>query len=285
MGSRSLPLLCLVAVAITTGWIGESHAAPPVEVNSCGQFATKGFLGGDLDCTGFPGDAVTIERSLDLNGFTLTGGLLSAVTCLKSCKINGPGTITGSGAFGVNIHGVGKVTEVNLTDNGLAGVQCFEKCKVRGPATISGNGNNGVRASSATIRDVVLSGNSGPAVEAQNNKQRGRAKLRDSIVTGNGSGVLADRKVVLRDTTVSGNGQFGILSGDSPICEKRGVAVLRDSNVTGNGIDVECGVTIACADVATCMGTPKLKGTATCDTSYMVGSGVPGDDWDTCALD
>jgi hypothetical protein len=42
---------------------------------------------------------------------------------------------------------------------------------------------------------------------------------------------------------------------------------------------------VSSADLATCGTAPHIAGTASCDHSYVRGSGIPGDDWNVCALD
>ena len=44
-----------------------------------------------------------------------------------------------------------------------------------------------------------------------------------------------------------------------------------------------CGASMSCADVMSCK-RPRLKNVA-CGTSYVIGTGIPGDDWDSCGLD
>jgi hypothetical protein len=83
--------------------------AAEIAVTTCGQviLEQEGFLTGNLDCTGFGDDALVIlGGSLDLRGFTLTGGDLNGVRCESSCAIfstPGGGTITGAKYNGVNV--------------------------------------------------------------------------------------------------------------------------------------------------------------------------------------
>ena len=106
-----LPLLVVATIA---------SAGSPVEVTTCGQEVRgKAFLSGDLDCTASTASiAVRILRgSLDLGGFTITGGPnqdIDIVRCVRSCTIFGGGTLRG-GFFGV--HGTRRV---RLFDTGSA---------------------------------------------------------------------------------------------------------------------------------------------------------------------
>jgi len=59
---------------------------------------------------------------------------------------------------------------------------------------------------------------------------------------------------------------------------------LKATAVGGNGILAACSGSIVCGDLLSCR-PPRLKRDASCGTSHVTGTGVPGDDWDVCALD
>lgn len=261
------------------------RASAQTVLSTCGQ-EIHGFaiMNADLDCTGFAGHAVDIHGGkLDMNGHTLTGGN-GGISCDGNCKIIGPGTVTASAGIGINaLDSPVRVQQVDVTDHAVYGVQCGKGCTLNGPMTISGNGV-GVRAGhTAKLRVVTLSGN-GIGVDASNNDDRGHALLFDSTVTGNVTGVSADRLVKTSNTTVTGNSEIGV-DVDDGSCSGKGLASIKGGTVTGNGTDSDCGTTVACADLATCKTPPHLAGGATCDHSYVNGSGIPGSDWDVCALD
>jgi hypothetical protein len=278
MTSRSLLTVAVVLLL-------ASPAGAQTVVSTCGQ-EVHGFaaLNADLDCTGFPNHAVTIHGGkLNLNGHTLTGGVVS-VFCDGNCQVIGPGMVTGSTGIGIIAFGVPfKMTQVDVTNHPIMGVECFKACKLLGPGTISGNGT-GVRAGTmARLRSVSVSGNN-TGIDAVNDGLRGRALIHESTISGNRIGVTADVLVKSLNSTITGNAQYGISVGNES-CTRKGLATLKAGTATGNGTDPDCGTTIACADVATCGTAPHLAGMATCDHSYVRASGIPGSDWNVCALD
>jgi hypothetical protein len=248
------------------------------------------MLNADLDCTGVDDYAVQIHHGrLNLNGHTITGGF--GIHCDGPCKVVGPGTVTNSTHFGINGMNTSlKVSQVNLTDNAVFGAQCFGTCKIEGPATISGNGVGIRNAGTLNGRNLTITGNL-RAVDGGNNDGTTRVRLRDSSVTGNGSGVHSHGGVKLLNTTVTGNGTSGASAGTTDFsrpegihCPRKALVMLYGSTVTGNHTDPECGVTKVCFDVATCLEAPRLHD-STCEHSYAMASGNPGTDWDVCTLD
>jgi len=272
MAALALVLLATQAPAQTT-------------ITTCGQ-EVKGFasLAGDLDCTGFAGNAVTLHGGkLYLNGHTLIGGAVG-VYCDGNCKVYGPGAVSGSTGIGILAFGVPlQLTQVDVTNHAVAGAECSKTCRITGPATVSGNGS-GIRAGTTVhVRGMTITGNQ-RGVDASNNGVHARALLFDSTVTGNDVGAIADRLVKTVNTTITGNRLFGIYAGNGS-CTKKATATVKGGTVSGNGTDAGCGTTVACADLGTCGAAPLLAGGATCDHSYANGSGIPGTDWDVCALD
>ena len=272
-----------LAVALVLVLVGRAPAQTVVA--SCGQ-QVKGFatLDADLDCTGYVGNAVTIHGGkLALNGHTLTGGTIS-VLCDHNCLISGPGTITGAAGIGVlGADAVVKIQSADVTDHGVSGIECVKLCTVYGPATISGNGT-GIRGGTVVkVRGITVSGND-VGIDASNNDVRGHALVYDSTISGNGIGVSADILVKTSNSSITGNTTIGVHAGDGS-CSRKGLATIKGGTITGNGTDPDCGTTVACADLATCGTAPHLAGGATCDHSYVNGSGIPGSDWNVCTLD
>jgi hypothetical protein len=100
-------------------------------------------------------------------------------------------------------------------------------------------------------------------------------------VSDNGDeGVAASRGVSLRDSTVTGNGEHGVSAGADD-CSTSGPLKLRNATVTGNGLEPDCGVSVTCADLASCR-SPKVGAGSTCGSSYVLASGFPGEDWSVC---
>jgi hypothetical protein len=275
-------LMLIVVLAMGVAIPGRADADTAVTV--CGQEVHgNGFLAADLDCTGFSGyAAIIVGGTFSLGGFTLSGGDFGSVSCPGSCKVVGPGTITGSPFAGIVAFGSLKTSDIDLTNHTAYGLECFKACKLTG-GTISGNGDGLRGGAGAVIKGVTISGNTGYGVRMQNNARRAKAKILNSSITDNGDeGVFADRSVSVRDSAITGNGTFGATAGSSD-CSTNGVVKLKNADVTGNGIDPACGVSERCADVASCR-LPRVIG-STCGTSYMQNSGFPGDDWNVCTLD
>jgi hypothetical protein len=271
-----------------------AFVAPPAgadtSVTTCGQEVSgHGSLDADLNCAG-QDPAVTIHSgSLIMNGHTITGG--GGVFCDGPCKVIGPGTVTGSTFMGVNaVNSTAKVRQVDLTNNMFAGVLCAGSCKVDGPATIRGNESGIWHGGKAIVRNVTITGNSFRATDGSNVAGNTRIDLYDSTITNNGAGIYAQGNVKIVDSTVTGNGLYGVSAGDventpsSSHCEQKALVMLVGSTVTGNGTNPNCGNTDPCFDVGSCLVAPRLKET-TCGHSYQQASGIPGDDWDVCALD
>ncbi len=280
--ARAVTILFLVVgVSAAPGRVAAQTA-----LTVCGQsIAGDAFLPADLDCTSFPGYAVTIDRgTLDLGGFTLTGGDFGGVQCPHKCNVVGPGTITGSAFAGIVAFGSLRTSNVDLTNHVAYGLECFKSCKISG-GTISGNGDGVVGGANAQLSGVTIVGNAGYGARVANGRGTASLILRDgSTVSNNGDeGVTAERKIAVYDSTVTGNAEHGLSAGLSD-CSKSGTVKLRNAIVTGNGTAPDCGVTETCADVASCR-QPSVKDGSTCGTSYVPNSGFPGEDWNVCTLD
>jgi len=193
--------------------------------------------------------------------------------------------VTASTFVGVDAFGAGlKMTRVDVTDCAAMGVQVWNSATIQGPAVFSGNGDAIRVGAKAKLKDLTITGNGG-GVGAANNAKIGSISMTGSTVTGNGSGLGAQRGIKVTDSTITNNGRSGIYAAGGFNCEKKAGASLVRSTVSGNGTGPECSPTEVCADVATCKRKPRVKTGSTCGTSYQIGSGVPGNDWDVCTLD
>ncbi len=211
MESTSRLFGMLAAVAFVLGTAAPSAA---IDVTACGQsFAGQGMLTGDLDCTGHATSAVVVESgSLELAGFTLTGGLAHGVVCQHRCDIvGGGGSVVGAAVDG--IHNAG-------TKLSVSGV------------TISGNGRHGigatedepyaVRRSRVIVSNAVIANNDGQGINARN------ATVSDSTISGNGaSGMFIPKLAIVSGSEITDNASDGIY------CE--GVVRLGNSTLSGNG--------------------------------------------------
>lgn len=247
-------------------------AARAVVVTTCGQVvAGTADLTGDLDCSGHLGDSLYLAGKLRLNGFTLTGNPGSAVVkCeMGSCKVEGPGTVTG-GLDGIESNSGAKVAlGAVISGNAADGVRSDRSAKVT-DSTVQGNGGDGVRSKArATIVNSSVVANAADGVRADSS-----IRVTNSLVSGNGEqGVDSDKNATAKLSQITANGLYGI----------RGIKVtLKDSTATGNGTSPACGViTDDCTDVAADF-LPKLKGTSSCGTSTNT---LLGGTWGVCSLD
>ena len=122
-----------VIAACVSVWHTPAGAA--TAVTACGQvYSGSGMLTADLDCTGLAATAaVRIEGgSLDLQGFTLTGGNLDAVFCTKNCRVfsSAPGgMIRGAGNHTVRGAAPGPnltVEDISLDANGRPRLEALD---------------------------------------------------------------------------------------------------------------------------------------------------------------
>lgn len=215
-------------------------------VTYCGQVIRgRGFLTADLDCTGFIGHAVTIERGkLELRGFTIRGAVFYGVHCEAACQINGPGAITANGLDGVNAAHWAIVRDTRVTDNGLSGVSARNinggsRLLIK-DSTITGNGFNGIETDNlARVRGSLISGNAqnGVDVGVQHCDSGGRTTLTRSTVSGNSTACVGPTACA-----------------DLTTCGRRNAP-------------------------------PRLGKGSSCGISYVRGSGIPGTSWGVCSND
>jgi hypothetical protein len=196
--------------------------AAAVDITECGQVVPArevGNLIADLDCSD-PNQSrlftLLLEHraTLNLNGFSVIGPVGSdrsfCVFCDGSCRVNGPGTITGC-EFGI-AKMVGR-TLLRVTDTisgtGWAGISAA-KVKVFDSA-ISDNLGLGIWTENVLLRNVTVTGNGDDGVAGRHNYGRGRVIARDSEIVDNGIDcppeepcydISAGGRLRLRNTTV-----------------------------------------------------------------------------------
>lgn len=251
--------------------VATALAAAPIHVTVCGQDVKGvGILDANLDCSAVPDDAVSLNGRLMLNGFTLTGNPgFDVVNCKKgSCRVTGPGTITG-GSDGIRSDN-GATVEAGaiVTGNASDGVRTDAVAKVL-DSSVTGNGGDGVRSSaSATITRSTISGNTGDGVAA-----KATVNVNASVIdSNNGRGVDSEKTVKATNlSTVTNNGLDGLLGTQINI---------KDTNATGNGTSPTCSPS-SCADLAAAH-KPSVRGTSTCGTSRNT---VFGGTWLVCSGD
>jgi hypothetical protein len=227
-----------------------------------------GILVGDLDCSGLasaPAVAVANHGSLDLNGFTITGGL-HGVQCAGSCTVTGPGTIRDAEFTGIAAAGTVTASAVSLLDNGNSGI--YGKIVILDNSTVSGSGRGGVTAEK---RAVVSNSNFTTAGEFGVYSYR-RAEMTNCDVVGSESGITGVT-VAVSDSTLNDNEDLGVFGR---------TVKIENTTATGNGVICEgehCGDVLA----------RRVRAVAlTCDTSVELEwpSGVPtGQNLKICAND
>lgn len=208
--------------------IVTSPAQAGVELTTCGQTLTLGgYLSSDLNCTGYVGNAVTIENGekLDLRGFTLTGGDGSAIFCPMGCAVTSTaanrGAIRGARDFGIDSEN-GRLSVSNLVveSNGQGGLR-------------SGYywGNSG----SLLLQDSEISANGGVGAYADSSLLAFRSRVADNV----GGGLASDGRTKVQDCEIIGNGVFGISGGheDEPCCSEK--LTVERSVIRRNGVGIQ----------------------------------------------
>ena len=85
---------------------------------------------------------------------------------------------------------------------------------------------------------------------------------------------------------IVGNGRHGVSVSLQTFNDcKRGRIRSLGSEVSGNGVHVTCGIDEVCADVASCARRGASLRVTGCNTSYELGSGMPGRSCGVCTLD
>jgi len=269
-------IAALVAVSVA------SQASAQIPITGCGEFASNGILTADLDCSAASGASIHVASggTVDLDGFTITGGAGAGIDCEARCTIvGGGGTVTGDG------QSVGVYSE--------KGAMEISDLSIIGRST----GIVGIRAN-ITATNVFVGGAERDGIRIQ----RGKLALVDSTVSANGlSGIMgSDRaRVRINGSVIDGNAAVGVSqahtlsSTDSSFTNNllggiHGLKVtLTNVIATGNGLGVpicEGGAT-NCADLSA---TKLVAGsTPTCDTSHRLDRDLngTGETLGVCALD
>ncbi len=256
----------LVALSLSFAFALPSLAAPPpIEVTACGQEVPAGrsaILTTDLACgttNGAIGVALGRGAKLDMQGHTITGGV-AAVACLPV-----------------------------LCDGTWCGpTKTSGRCEVSN-GTITGARYEAISAGKVVVRNMTLLNNRAYGVLAFH-----KAEVRDSHIAGDETGVQANLRIRLINSTVDGGYVVSAKRVDLESSSVTNAAILgiygRDvrltnSSATGNGTDPRCGVDVTCADIASTK-PPRLDATSTCDHSLDTRDtpfSMPP--WGVCTLD
>lgn len=200
-GVREINQLC----AVTGGCFNGDAEGYPLTLSNPGSYR----LTSNLDVSGLPGpeDIIIIQISgsdisLDLNGFSIIGGLTCTGTPVTSCAPAGP-----NGA-GVLVSGSADDVEISngrIHGVGLAGILCLQNCKVNNMVLsenifgLSAEGNDyGVFINNVARRNL-------------SDGFAGNGLFEGNIATGNGGdGIDADAVSLVIGNQSSNNGGDGV---------------------------------------------------------------------------
>ena len=233
-------------------------------------------------------------------------------------------TVTGNGGIGVFSPAQLRVSKTTVSDNGFEGVvggavQVLESLVTGNGAGVEaasylklsytdilGNLGDGVRAgvtmttwhvhiqhnggsgivmssigSRVTIQFAEISDNAVDGIRVDGPQER-MIRLKLAFIRRNGRHGVVSRNVGVYQSRIDDNTMDGILAepGGEP-CLVR----LKQYTITGNGSDASCGVSVACADVASCLAPVAISSSTVCGTSYDTTSGFPGTSWGVCEDD
>jgi parallel beta-helix repeat protein len=267
---RSQAVVWMIVGVIIAVRAGDMKAAPPIQVNACGQILNVAggnyLLAADLTCAG---NAVTIAADdvrFNLNGFSLTSAdglgigieLFGSGAALTGIRIKGPGTVTGFN-IGVDLY--------NTHDTRVTG------------ASIVGN-NSGLTVTlsdAAHVSDDTISNNSQTGIFITNSENN---SFSTNVVTNNGfdgfflsatsGNVIASNDIsfnatvgvqiqdgssnnVVQTNTVNNNGGietrgFVVVGGNTPTSPSN---TIRGNTASGNQI----GIYLSSGAVATAVQT------------------------------
>jgi hypothetical protein len=234
---------CAIAMVAVTIVAAPARA---FDISSCDAIVPAGATGtlqADLSCAA---TGVSLEKNakLELNGHMIT----STGTCVEASAggtVHGPGELSGCGTGilssgrrtiristvgihdgvgdGLEFQGVGiwalqarvEATNVAVNDNGNSGMMVHVLKATH--VTASGNKHYGITEDRGTGEDVTLDGNGTVGLVYGT-----RGSFTGLVATNNGSpnfasGGLSGNRVVLRDSTVTGNAHFDISGFKKPI--------------------------------------------------------------------
>ncbi len=206
-----IAVLCLSLAATS------APAAPIVDIDSCGQVVparTRARLVQDLDCTAETSptfSSVTLGKGarLYLEGHTIAGGN-RGVMCLSRCRVEGPGTIERA-EYGLSSLKA-RLIDIRFQLNSKAAIE----------------GDAGVKGSGLHLESNWLGIRSGKTVRIENSQilttlfegiDAKRVIVKDSVLSANGTGILARPYVKLLRSTmnnVGGRSGFDIRAGRRP---------------------------------------------------------------------
>jgi hypothetical protein len=186
--------------------------------------------------------------------------------------------------IGVDVSGYLNLNHSDVVNNAGDGIRLGASLQVF-RAHITGNGDSGIVFSTVSgqaqiqLAEVSDNGLDGIRVDGA---QPDRLRLRLAFVRRNGrNGVVANR-LLLHQSRIDDNAFHGVYMPPG-----MGVCTLNidQYSLIGNGTDASCGVSVTCADIASCETPANVSGHTVCGTSYDSASGFPGASWGVCDED
>ena len=232
--------------------------------------------------------ATIIDSVIEENSFGVSAELASVQGSTVSFNAN-----AGIRAFGV--HPLVKMTDSTVSDNGSVGIEAwdswFPEFKIVGRTILSNsevsrNGDSGVISGTVSVRSGGdISDNGGSGISAR------KVVVKDATINGNGEwGIFAggdqgtnnyySGKSHSSNATIIGNGRGGVYAANVGVARVDNSPVASGCTITGNNTGPNCGVSYVCADLYS-LQKPRLNDT-TCETSYNASDDT---DWDVCSLD
>jgi hypothetical protein len=203
---------------------------------------------------------------------TISGNALQGIAgeraSIRDCSVTGNGTgidvslfanidhtdVIGNLGDGIVLHNSGRVYVVHVEGNGASGIVF---------TAIGGHS----KIQFAEVSDNVLDGIrvEGPQTE--------RLKIKLVFARRNGRHGVVANHLLVTVCRIDDNAFHGIYSpaGGEP-CR----IGISQYSMLGNGTDPSCGVSVACADIASCAPPLNLSESTFCGTSYDTSSGFPG---------
>lgn len=272
----SLSWLAVLAVIQATA----AHAQP---VSTCGQTVTNGVLTQDLDCP--DGEAaiyVAADGTLDLAGFTVTGGAVNGIGCEGNCAINGSGgVVTGAANCGISGYGTAlTVTDISVFGNSAGicsqvisndGTRLLRDSRIVASQVTIANNAMGIGALDVDVSNAVLSDNTYVGVWAYR-----RLTVDGSSVSGSGDdGIRVEfpkRRSYVTNSTIEGSARRGV-RGDRLVISGTEIRGSGGAGIQARTITIENSVAMEnglapCADICADVVARRVKATnLTCDSS------------------
>jgi len=261
-----------------------ADVAGAVDVVSCGQVVPAGEIGeltGALDCSsassGSPAVVLGNRATLELHGNPLTAppdG--TGVACQgRKCTVEGPGWLLAAPFPQTSLAGVAAVKNVLVSGGGLeiyrneTGVLASDGTARLSGVTLRQNGT-GVEAKVLKAEQIFVLNSERIGIEASKGVRGEAIEVRDSGWAG-----ISTRTFKIDGFIAATNGFTGTTSGGAILATRRGV--LRNSSISANEFN---GVPL---DLIT--GSPPTVIDTTCHHSAMLIDGAPSGTWGVCSLD